>query len=141
MTFKNHLIAIAVISVVVLVAWNVFQRAKPAEQPVAATNTSPYQIIIVRASWGLNCTERFGSSDKIHENNIHEAIANLCNGQINCSVAISDVVKFFNPLPQCTDKQLEVDYRCFSFDRLRSAKTSSGQLQITCQNIDLAAPQ
>ena len=135
MKLKNHLIAIAVITFVVLIAWKLLQAQAPAPAPGNSAAPSPYNIIIVRASWGLNCLERFASADQISENNIQQPIINLCNGKAECIISISEANKVFNFLPECTDKVMEVDYRCFSFDRLRSVKASNGQLELKCSNL------
>ena len=121
--------------------------AKKPEPPVALplVEKSPYSIAIENASWGLNC--RIPSSDKnksdsylqsddnkmtVKENNVLYTVSNMCNGKSSCEILIDPIVLGGDPLATCGYKILEIEYRCFTIDRLRKTTGTDGALIIDC---------
>lgn len=118
MTLKIHFIGLAVI-ILLLVA-----ITYKSSQPVVVVSDSPYVIQIENASYGLNCNQQKTSSDpyaqsgpkKIEKNNVLSAVSAQCTGKVSCSFAVDPTVLGLDPAPGC-GKKLDVDYRCFSYDR------------------------
>ena len=124
-----------------------FMLEKP--QPVQTSQPlviSPYTITISRASWGLNCrvdSENESNNDldtsfgdvnagKIKDNNVFSSISQLCNKKSRCDIVIDPRVLGEDPLPTCMYKELQIEYRCFSVDRLRKLKATEGIAIIDC---------
>lgn len=106
--------------------------------------SSPYTITIERASWGANChialTDKNNNSylksddanNVVKENNVIEAVSQLCNGKAKCDILISPNTLGADPFPACMYKILQVEYRCFTVDRLRKIQATEGVLVIDC---------
>ncbi|MCE2926458.1 MAG: hypothetical protein LW823_02260 [Rickettsiales bacterium] len=138
MTFKTHLIAISVIILSVFIAWQAFQKPDRPKQAPPKTETSAYQIIIVRASLGLNCLDRYPNAENLFENNVKEIVSSLCAGKLDCKVPTNEKTLKITTSSDCSDKELEIEYRCFSFDRLRTEKASFGSVELRCSNLEPA---
>lgn len=105
---------------------------------------SKYTIMIERASWGLNCrtstdksvggnyVQSNNNDTEIKENNVLYRVSQLCNGKSKCDILIDPAVLGNDPFPNCGYKALQVEYRCFSIDRLRNSTVSGGILTIDC---------
>jgi len=154
MNFKTHLIIVSVIIITLYFARSLFMaESSNAPQTIEKSAArSPYFINIVRASWGLNCIESLkymneysegreagynaGNSidfSKVKENNVLTAVSNICNDKSSCVFPIDISALGEDPLPSCGNKVLQVDYRCFSVDKLRSAnEISGGNLSVDC---------
>ncbi len=148
MSFKIHLIIVCIIIMVVYGIWQVTLHTAP--QPVVQNEetTSSNAISIIHASWGLNCTFRpdveetkdpykaFATTtkptDKLRPDNVLTAVSTLCNGKPQCSIPLVPEVLGEDPLPECNIKALEVEYRCFVYDRPWVVKSSVKQLDIDC---------
>lgn len=131
MSFKFHLLAIMAIAFFVIFASQFFEQ-KPVEVP--APQVSPYNITVVRASWGLECNGQEGlASNAVSENNVRDKVSALCNGKTECLIPVDSRVLGNDPAPKCYNKQLSVDYRCFAFDRLQSIKSQGGDLVVKCE--------
>ena len=60
------------------------------------------------------------------------SISNLCNGKNKCDILIDSNALGGDPLPTCGYKILEIEYRCFTIDRIRKASANDGVLTIDC---------
>ena len=140
MSFKTHLIIVSCIILAVYLAWQWMEPA--AEMPVISVEpSSPYSITITHASWGLNCRLRTQTADSfaknanhtpLREDNALSKLSEQCNGKLQCSIPVSSSALGFDPAPECAEKELRVEYRCFSYDRPWNVKMSSGTLTINC---------
>lgn len=149
MSFKLHLIIICFIIVSVYAVWR-FMDHSPAPAPAPVIKESPYSISIVHASWALNCrnwsntgqysnaqsNDPFAKSNsetnKNREDNVLEAVSNLCNGQLRCDIPANIETLGDQPFPNCLDRALEVEYRCYSFDRPWKQRVMGGTMTINC---------
>lgn len=147
MNFKIHLLIITVI-VAMLYLVRVFVASQSSEPVIIQqAATSQYSISIAHASWGMNCRASFGyagggdtmgqvGSDvdfsKIKEDNVLSAMSNLCNDKMSCDIPLNTATLGDDPLPVCNNKILQIEYRCFSIDKLRIAKAATGTISIDC---------
>ena len=69
---------------------------------------------------------------KIKEDNVRSAVSNLCNGKAVCDIPLDTATLGDDPLPICGSKILQIEYRCFSIDKLRIAKAATGAISIDC---------
>jgi hypothetical protein len=147
MPFKVHLAIISCIVIVVVLAWQYMQHQP---QTVEAAPGKTYSITVTHASWGLNCQNlaissnqaentrdpflnKGGANNKLREDNVMAAVALLCNGNIQCDILADEATLGPDPAPDCTNKTLEIEYRCFSYDRPWNVKTSSGAATLNCE--------
>lgn len=134
MTFRFHLIFVGAIVFLVFIAAQIFGSKPKAVEPEVIL--SPYTISIVRASWGMECNQPT-MPPVVNENNVKDRVASLCNGKTECSVAVDIDVLGKDPAPKCPNKQLIIEYRCFTYDRLQTVQASSGSVRVKCdQNIE-----
>ena len=144
MSFKLHLMIVCFIIVIVYVAWQAMNNA-PAPAPAVEAKSAQHVITVSHASWGLGCRDYSGmngsttrdafvdSSDtKVRQDNVLSAVALLCNGKQKCDVAVDATVLGEDPFPTCNPKMLEIEYRCFSYDRPWIAKAMSGSVSLHC---------
>ncbi len=142
MPFKIHLLIVSFIIAVVFVSWKWMAEAPQAAPQTASS--SPYSISIVHASWGLNCKlkaipnsyDSYASSSEqtkpLRIDNVLVAVSELCNGKLQCSVPVNSGALGKDPAPECSEKVLDIEYRCFSYDRPWSTRSSSGSVDIDC---------
>jgi len=135
-----------VIAIGLYVVIQLFMTNKPpSAQPSQTLVISPYAISIYTASWGLNCREftKNGADteynttnnadiDKLRENNVLYQLSKICNGKPSCNIAVSPTMLGEDPMPSCGYKELQIEYRCFSVDRLRKIKTDESSVIIDC---------
>jgi hypothetical protein len=143
MPFKIHLLIVSFIIGVVFLSWK-WMSEIPQVSPQVASPSSAYSIIIAHASWGLNCRIRpsaaaagdayagGSSSNPLRIDNVLVAVSEMCNGKVECSVPVSAQALGKDPAPECSEKMLDIEYRCFSYDRPWNAKGSSGNVAISC---------
>ena len=67
----------------------------------------------------------------LNENNMLVKLSDACNGNEQCYIDFKFLSVEGNPLPQCT-KMLEVEYRCFEFDRPWIERSSGPEMTIDC---------
>lgn len=141
MSFKIHLIVVSFIIVVVYVSWQLISKT-PVQAPVVPA-ASKYSISVIHASWGLNCVIHKSdngnegyisdtSQRKLQTDNVLVEVSQLCNGKLKCDIPIKAATLGADPAPECNGKALEVEYRCFSYDRPWIARGTSGKLGINC---------
>ena len=149
MSFKVHLIIVSCIIVAVLLVWQFMPApiTKPSENasinvPVAPT----YSLAITHASWGLTCSGNSINSDDtrtsflsksnvknaLREDNILEAVSRLCNGKPNCDISTDESMLGTDPAPGCNNKIIEIEYRCFSYDRPWNVKSFAASVSLNC---------
>ena len=131
MTLRTHLIIVALIIVSVFIGWETMQTIS-ARRAARALMESGRAIEIVRASWGLNCPagtrdshsegvtgfmEGRSNPPSVRENNILEVVSALCNLKPQCSIHNSPQTFGSDPAPDCIEKEISIEYRCFSYDR------------------------
>lgn len=153
MSLKVHLFIVTLIILSVFMAWRWMQSH---DLTAAHDNAPMHTVEIVRASWGLNCGEasaarpgdavpagpfsRENAPPALRENNILQVISALCNGKPECAIRNSPDALGGDFAPECTDKEITVEYRCFSYDRpwlLRIVPRATGVIH--CQDA-AAAP-
>ncbi len=145
MPFKVHLLIIACIIIAVLLSWQ-FMPKTPAHT-AETRNAKILTISITHASWGLNCPSVAINSDasrhdafmnkpvtntKLHEDNVLGPVGILCNGTTKCDVTPDETTLGTDPAPECTSKSLEIEYRCFSYDRPWNVKTTTAAVSLHC---------
>lgn len=154
MNFKIHLIIIATIIGAIFAARILMPPApQPAPQPIVEKQeVSDYYISVAHASWGVNCStnrvageaadtnahyradSEAAEASKTKEDNVILAVSNLCNGRSKCIITPTPDVLGDDPAPNCPNKTIKVDYRCFAIDRLRTAQSTAGNaLSIDCE--------
>lgn len=155
---KFHAVAIAIITVVVIILY-MLVGPKPQEQ-VPAKPTDRFARIST-ATWGLSCNPQIEEAQrtrntmplakdadgkiiqqeplqKVVINNVLPAVKTACEGQLDCQLLATDDVLGVQLVPGCY-RQLNVNYRCSDLDRLVSVTIDQGQLlKIDC-SADAAA--
>ena len=145
MSFKAHLLVICLIIIGVYFAWGSMNVPKAPEKVVVID--APNTITLTHATWGLNChkvlstiakpSDPYADSDKNNKSgpdNILKQVATLCDGKQACDI-IADVNTLGpDPFPECTPKSLDIEYRCFSYDRPRIISTTAGNASLRCAN-------
>lgn len=134
MESKNHILLVFMVGLIVLLMWQFMPKpeAPPEEQIEETIDTGDY-VRIHSASWGLNCidpaaqghTDALLAKDdkvmKLRRDNVLSFVSKQCNGKDSCEVmnspATFDASDDKNPQKNC-EKDLEIEYRCFTFDRL-----------------------
>lgn len=123
---KIHIAAVAVIIVLLVV---VFYLTNDKEQKTAKNE---YYIEIIHSTWGMNCVNRRRTGNNtakpkypfvgdpalplIRKDNVISKVSTLCNAKSICKIDVSEATFGFNPDKNCS-KNLDVEYRCFSYDR------------------------
>ena len=145
MSFKLHLIIVSFIIISVYLAWQMMNAPAPA--PQAETQGATYHISVIHASWGVNCRllaniengkpaenpyAAATDENKLKVDNVLPVVSGLCNGKQSCDIPIDIQTLGDDPSPNCTIKMLEVEYRCFSYDRPRSEKIIGTMLSLHC---------
>lgn len=144
MSFRMHLSIIVFIVTAIYGAWFVFAKNTPL--PGLQQTTSPYSISISQASWGLNCRpspSHFEATSggfavdsstglKLAPGNVQANVAELCDGKPRCEIPLNFQPAGKDPAPDCPEKELEVEYRCFSFDRPWRIRSTSAPMVIDC---------
>lgn len=131
MQLKHHLMIVSLLILSIFMGWKLFPA--PKTEVSSAASQSPYSITIISASLGLNCSKMgfvneqssrdpFAnsnppSSNDLKLNNVLPKVSELCNGKVRCEIKNSEAILGINTKTFCINKQLEVEYRCFSFDR------------------------
>lgn len=145
MSFKLHLIIISCITVAVVLFWQLMHSG--ALTPADTRPARPqYNLTITHASWGLNCrnlaigatgqdafARKPATENPLRDDNVLGAVGLLCNGKTECAINVDAATLGKDPAPDCANKVLEVEYRCFSYDRPWSVKTSTGTLTLHCE--------
>lgn len=143
MPFKIHLVIVSIIIVIVTLIWSLMQTA-PSPSSTAEAKGIVRKIAVTHASYALNCrgvavsneavpqTAANHRTGKLAEDNVLAAVGELCNGKTECEVSVNSAELGEDPAPDCTPKTLEVEYRCFSYDRPWQVKTSGGSVKLLC---------
>jgi hypothetical protein len=150
MNFKHHLIVVAVITLVVYFAWQQMNGAS-STAPNTAESSGNYVINVTHASWGLNCNKiSINGSNKVSdpfanksedtnlvkEDNLLAKVSAHCNGKTECAIANNPETIGEKFLPECTTKNFDIEYRCFSYDRPRFIVNSSKDVVLRCVDPD-----
>lgn len=120
--WKFHAIALGTITLMIVIVFSLTYKPKPtATDP--NTPTSDRFIQIHSASYGLNCNARLkyrrpanGAVEEMMVNNVLLDVSRMCNGKVSCNIDVRDT-SFSKKFPAGCAKELEVEYRCFSWDR------------------------
>lgn len=158
MRIKNlriHLVAIAIVCLVVLVVYATMHRGGGLRGGVPVETDRAIQID--SATWGRNCDsavddalrtwqppktpEEFAARPKPHRaipDNALVALSNRCNGKLTCSFRADSTTMEDDPLPSCF-KRLSLRYRCFSYDRLVMKEIEQGE-QVTLDCVPKQSP-
>ena len=147
MSFKFHIIVVSSLIFIMIVAWVVLSN-KPAVVAASKTENSTYSVTITHASWGLNCLQAeeggYGvqqatplylnekNSQTLKPDNVLVKVSALCNGKLTCTIPIKPEILGTDPAPDCFSKLLEVEYRCFSFDRPWTVHSGKEDIKIDC---------
>lgn len=146
MSFKIHLVVVACIITAVYMIWELMHLGGTPPQTVDQRGI-PHMIAVTHASLGLNCRNMAISNDatphdafsngksantKLVEDNVFPAISLKCNGLTECVFALDDPDLGEDLAPDCNPKTLEIEYRCFSYDRPWIVKASSGAVRLIC---------
>ncbi len=151
MHFKAHLIIVSIIIIMIYGIIHLFMLNKAEPVTIASLiERSPYNITVERASWGLNCNSPYNEKyvynsqpeevrNVVKEDNVLYKVSLYCNGKSKCDIPISVDALGEDPAPTCGYKSLQIEYRCFSVDKLRKAKAFEGVLSIDCDR-ELGTP-
>jgi hypothetical protein len=155
--YKFHAIAIAIISAVIVVLFMLFGPKTPEPAAPRPLTSADSYVRIVGATWGLNCNSFIESAmavqakeglprddkgnvlpspllKKVESNNVLERVKSLCDNKVVCTSRIDSAILDSDPANDCY-KQLDVSYRCFDTDRMRTTKVGQGEtLTINCSN-------
>ena len=152
---KQMLTLVGAVAVLGLLIWGVnayrsgFFDAKKAPKVVVKQEKKVdiddiNKIKIAEATWGMNCDgkpvlSRFGTRQshgefyKVQRNNVLGKVKELCQHKKVCKVKATTKFLGFESAENCP-KYLTVNYRCFSYDRLREKNISQGgYLEVNCQ--------
>lgn len=148
---KFHLIAMSIIIGVISLVFFMIQRFQTPDLPVEEQPdivASDRVIFVSKASFGLNCNEvyeRFKEREhtmgvpipngmvESKPNNALLAITELCNGKKYCSFTATDSKFGLEPMSNCI-RELEVEYRCFSYDRVWKERVRLNErMKLQCQ--------
>jgi hypothetical protein len=146
MSFKYHLLIVSIIIIALFGIMKTISNKAPEPQQVVVVQTSPYEITIERADWGVNCKTSTldkradnymqpNNQRKMVENNVLSRVGEICNGKHFCEIPINVEALGEDPLPECGFKVLQVEFRCFAIDRLRTSKASEGSIVIDCDKL------
>ena len=140
---KAHLIAIAIVGVVILLGVILFDPAREVEPKNADENS--YFIQIYSASYGGNCngSDEYEKADdkgvrkkvilSFKRNNRLGRISELCNEETSCVFDVGEKILGSLKSYSC-DPALKVKYRCFRVDKLQTANFLEGeQMQLDCR--------
>lgn len=121
-------------------------ESAPAPQQPTQEAVSQYKINVLHASWGLNCQEyssEWNTQDqdafannpdknKLKEDNIYSKITALCQDKEKCEFMVGQETLGDDPAPYCGEKEIKIEYRCFSFDRPWNIRSHDKKIQIDC---------
>jgi hypothetical protein len=141
--WKFHAIALTSIIVTITVVFLLVRNQPISPDDVAAGNfgASDRFIQIYSASYGLNCNDRIrryrnnyqSTFETINPNNVLLEVSRLCNGRDSCIIDVREAGFDNKTMPSCS-KDLDVTFRCFSWDRLQHAVVGAyEQLVIDCR--------
>lgn len=153
MRWKFHAAIVTVITILILVMYNLF---KPAPVIVAVPEEEKTSNLRVEAAtWGRNCNELYPIYNRraqelaktqetppkeqksppvmIAPNNVLELVKKLCDGKAHCEFNVNaDVLG--DIFSDCS-KEFEVSWRCFSYDKLRTETIQNGDpFKIDCDS-------
>lgn len=139
-----------IVTVIAVFAFVKLSEDRPTLVEELQQSGSPGRVInIVHASWGLNCNhvltikrqdnQRRGlPTDKLTDmkrDNVLTVVQELCDDRSTCHFTATPSRLKNSRYPRCA-KTLEVSYRCFSYDRLRSITVRDGdKVEIDCRNV------
>lgn len=148
MPFKTHLAIVTAILLVVYFVWQTLGSRVPQEKPLIRTEAvSPYSISIANANWSRNCLQNLpsyslksdgfaklseGTLEREKTNDLVSKLSELCNGKNRCELLTESLSSPNDPTANCAKSELEVEYRCFSYDRPWRVSSESGKLAINC---------
>jgi hypothetical protein len=146
MNLKVHLAVIGVMTLALVGGYSMLHKT-PQDTAQNAVKGDHY-IRIVHAHWGLNCNKAIQESLRsltptsgdaaqaekpklVEPNNALSILQQQCERHAECNVPLRPVL-LGNPSKQCI-KQLDIGWRCFSYDKLQTKTLSEGQtLSIQC---------
>lgn len=157
--WRLHVVGLgAIISIVVIMFWasGALNSAQNAAPTVGGTKrfTGERFIQISSASWGLNCNrtiERHNQSvdeaernfakdapkriDEVNKDNALLALSRMCDGRTLCKISkVKTSTIGLEPIGLRCNKELEVSYRCFEFDRAQELTVKQNKpLEIDCR--------
>ena len=133
MNFKIHLI---IISAIILALYTALQfRPEPtAENPIimATQDNGDFAISVAGATWRGNCPP-LDPEKTSNRNNVLTRVVELCNGKSECNIPLNVATLGYVTEDSCPDRMLEVEYRCFSYDKLWNASSYVKSLTINCK--------
>lgn len=155
--YKFHAIALTGICAAITAVY--FLLAPKTPQPsVDGSQKSELLIEVYSATWGLECNDYIREQSAaplqrnekgeivphvpvalVTENNVLPIVSEWCNGKLSCDVSANSKSLESEPIAACL-KKLNIKYRCFSFDSLRSLVLEENQTgKIDCEK-DISAP-
>ncbi len=136
MNSKAHFAIIIALVIGMLAAWQIMLNRANVPTPAASDTIAERYISIVRANYGLNCLTDNNDAQPypatpsetrvFRENNILIPASNACNGRIKCSIDGKTLLSGADSASKCKAKAIEIEYRCFSYDRLWTARNPGG---------------
>ena len=143
---KFHVIAISLICVIIAVIY----QLTGANAPAPAAQGNGRSIRIHSATWGLNCNSYILTAKQAQANaplkkdargqiipgkplqpvvlnNVLDTVKKLCEGKPVCEFFTSNEALGLDPVEGCF-KKLDVQYRCFTSDRLTITQANQGEL-------------
>lgn len=160
MNWKIHIPVIAGMTVILSTMYFVLKPSQ-AEIKTVVSDLGDVYIRIDQAHWGYNCNAQYRSymrrarlgtnGDKaattgttgnapakpqpVLQNNVLSLVGKLCDVKTECKFT-ADSLTLGNPYANCF-KELDIRWRCFSYDRLHSATISEGEpVEISCAKAD-----
>lgn len=155
-SLRFHAIAVAAISTVIIAVFYLTQPSSAEKKTIDPDQFSERAVEIYSATWGMNCNpyieeairrqaatpapaDASGSSkpakplQDVTTNNVLDVVSGLCNGRVRCDLtATAEAMGGLDPLGSCY-KQLDVSYRCFTYDQLWNVTVEQGKtLRLDC---------
>ena len=145
--FKFHAIALASICAIVVLVSSLMKQDEPVIDPNGPSNGRAIEVF--SATWGKNCDATIDTIlaaraatppekdangvlvpqpkvEKAKKDNVLSTVSAVCNGHVTCELAPNSTNMGIEPAESCY-KQLEIGYRCFSFDRMNSISIGQGK--------------
>jgi hypothetical protein len=133
MSFKIHLLIVFCITILTYIVWQALQTP-PAPPPVVEAKPS-HVINVAHATLGAQCGNE-NADRSSHFDNVLKRVAALCNDKVKCVIPIKSEILGNVSTFSCADRGLEVEYRCFSYDKAWTEKASYGALTLDCEHSD-----
>ncbi|MCI5049593.1 MAG: SUEL-type lectin domain-containing protein [Rickettsiales bacterium] len=144
---KFHIMAVSMMITAAIIVFLVAGNKEQIAAEAGISGVDPNKVIDIHsATWGENCNYVLDLKrkdyarrnlptdglDNMERNNVLHKMKELCGGKFTCQIKATPKVLENKKHPSCR-KRLDVEYRCFAYDRLWQVKAAMGEnLVIDC---------